>query len=66
MHQFNIFSFKDIRPHLKVPISAQAISKAKEQLSKGEYRDAAKTLREIRERLENFERRHFAKKQRQI
>lgn len=55
-HQFNLFKpTESLRG--KVPISAERIKEAKALLAKGDYKDAAQTLRDIRERLEEFEKR---------
>lgn len=54
-HQFNLFGF--ISPTRKVPISAERIREAKAMLAKGDPLGTAGKLREVRERLEDFERR---------
>lgn len=53
-HQFNLFkSTEGLKG--KVPISAERIKEAKALLARGDYKDAAQTLRDIREKLEEFE-----------
>jgi hypothetical protein len=54
-HQFSLFGFQ--RPKSKVPISKERIEEVKRLISKGNSGDAVAKLREIREGLENFERR---------
>ena len=53
-HQFNLFPAQ--KPVKKVPISAEAIQKAKAFMAKGDQVGALKIMRSIREKLENFER----------
>lgn len=55
-HQFNLFKSTESLKG-KVPISAERIKEAKALLAKGDYKDAAQTLRDIREKLEEFENR---------
>lgn len=59
-HQFGLFGY--IKPKLKVPISAERIRQAKEQIERGDSKGAEQTLRELREGLENYERRINSKK----
>lgn len=56
IHQFNLFSFNETRPTIKVPISAERIREVKELIAKGDGVNAALKLREVREGLERFER----------
>lgn len=51
------YSFKETLPPVKVPISAEQIRLAKEQIARRDAHGAVKTLRVIREKLEKFERR---------
>jgi len=55
IHQFNLFGYTP--PKLKVPISAQRIEEAKALYKKGDYAGSAGKMREVREALENFEKR---------
>ena len=55
-HQFNLFHFEQIKPTLKVPISAERIKEAKALYAKGDVTGSVRLLREVREKLENFER----------
>ncbi len=55
IHQFSLFGYAP--PKLKVPISAERIKEAKALYNKGDYTGSAKKMREVREGLENFERR---------
>jgi hypothetical protein len=54
-HQFNIFGFTP--PKRKVPISKERIEEVKRLIKGGDGKNAAVALRDIRERLEDFERR---------
>lgn len=56
-HQFNLFPFQDTKPTGKVPISAERIREAKALNEAGDFKGAAEKMREVRESLENFERR---------
>ncbi len=53
-HQFSLFGFQ--RPKVKVPISKERILQAKTELEKRDFKSFLKTLRDVRERLEKFER----------
>jgi len=53
-HQFSLFD--SVKPVKKVPISAEAIKKAKAFLEAGDQLKALQVMRTIREKLENFER----------
>jgi hypothetical protein len=53
-HQFNLFKFSESRPTIKVPISKEAIEKAKKFLQKGDAHNAAIVMRGVREKLESF------------
>jgi hypothetical protein len=52
--QFSLFGFQ--KPKAKVPISKQRILEAKEQLKKMDSKGLIKTLRDVRDSLERFER----------
>jgi hypothetical protein len=57
-YQFTLFGFQ--KPSSKVPISAERIREAKAELAKGESGDSRKViecLRDLNDKLENFERR---------
>jgi hypothetical protein len=54
-HQFSLFQHKDMRPKLKVPISAAQIEEAKALFDHGDQLGAAEKLRIVREKLEDFE-----------
>lgn len=55
--QLPLFTFKEMLPRTKVPISAERIREVKELIAKRDGKKAAEVLREIREGLENYERR---------
>lgn len=55
VHQFSLFGYS--KPKLKVPISVDRIKEAKALYAKGDYTGSAAKMREVREALENFERR---------
>jgi ribosomal protein L22 len=54
-HQFSLFGFTP--PKRKVPISKERIEEVKRLIKGGDGKNAAIALRNIRERLEDFERR---------
>lgn len=54
-HQFGLFGF--VRPNRKVPISEEEVKRAQAMFDSGDLKGAAAGLREIRYKLENFERR---------
>ena len=54
-HQFSLFGY--VRPTSKVPISAARIREAKEAIMRGDAKSAVQALRDINDKLENFERR---------
>lgn len=54
-HQFSLFGYQ--RPSSKVPISAEQVREAKKQMAAGDNRKALNVLRDLNDRLENFERR---------
>jgi len=54
-HQFNLFDFKTLRPHTKIPISAERIREAKALMAQGRPKECAAKLREVREGLEAYE-----------
>jgi hypothetical protein len=56
-HQFGLFGFSETKPKLKVPISAARIKEVKAMLEKGRSADALEILRDVRYKLENFEKR---------
>jgi len=56
-HQFSLFGYQP--PRLKVPISAARIAEAKALHASGDHKKAAAIIREVREGLEDFERRLF-------
>jgi hypothetical protein len=54
-HQFSLFGFTP--PKRKVPISKARIEEVKQLIAKKDGKNAAIALRDIREKLEDFERR---------
>lgn len=56
-HQFSLFDYSITRPTIKVPISAERIRAVKEMMERGNLGGAAEQMREVRYRLERFERR---------
>jgi hypothetical protein len=56
-NQHELFGFHDMRPRPKVPISAERIREIKALIAAGDGKNAAITLRDVREKLENYERR---------
>lgn len=54
-HQFNLYGY--VKPTGKVPISAARIREAKEALIRGDSLTAIQSMRDIREKLENYEKR---------
>jgi hypothetical protein len=54
-HQFSIFGFQ--QPKRKVPIIAARIKEAQRLIDAGKGLDAAEVLRNIRYKLEDFEKR---------
>jgi hypothetical protein len=58
-HQFSMFGWQ--KPVAKVPISAERIAEVKKLIGERKGEDAAKVLREVREGLENYERRISSK-----
>lgn len=54
-HQFSLFGYQP--PSGKVPISAERIREAKALMAKGDGRGAAEKMREVREKLEAYEKR---------
>lgn len=54
-HQFSLFGYQ--KPTGKVPISAERIREAKALMAAGDSRGSAEKLREVREALENYEKR---------
>jgi uncharacterized protein with von Willebrand factor type A (vWA) domain len=57
-HQFSLFGFQ--KPTSKVPISAERIAEAKAELAKGKNGDTRKVievLRDLNDKLENYQRR---------
>lgn len=61
-HKFSLFDAPTMRPKFKVPISADRIRQAKAEIAAGRGEDAARTLREINDRLNDFGRKKFGKK----
>jgi hypothetical protein len=57
-YQFSLFDYNEMRPRTKVPISKERIEAAK-RLMLSDPHGAASALREVREALENYERRIF-------
>lgn len=55
--QLPLFNQRTMRPKTKVPISAERIKEVKALLAAGQGDKAAAALREIREKLEDYERR---------
>lgn len=60
-HQFSLFSAAEMRPKMKVPISAARISQVKALIDAGKGEDAARVLREVNDRLDDFGKRKFGK-----
>ena len=56
-HQFTLFQYNDMRPKRKVPISAARIREAKALMDAGDHKGAAQRMREVRELLEEYEKR---------
>lgn len=56
-HQFNLFTLQQVKPVGKVPISEARIREAQAHLLKGNGRACADILRDVRYKLEAFERR---------
>ena len=54
-HQFELFGWQ--RPRKKIPLSAARIREAKEAIMRGDSKTAVQALRDINDKLENFERR---------
>lgn len=54
-HQFSLFSFNDMKPKTKVPISKERIEQIKKLIEKRDGENAAIILRGIREKLEDYE-----------
>jgi hypothetical protein len=54
-HQFSLFGYQP--PTGKVPISAERILQAKAMFEAGDSKGAAEKMREVREALENYEKR---------
>ena len=54
-HQFSLFGYQ--KPKKKVPISAARIEEAKRLYNKGDVLGSAAAMRDVRERLEDFEKR---------
>ena len=52
-----LFGFHDMRPKAKVPISKERILEAQKLLEGGDYKGAAASLRDVRYKLEAYERR---------
>lgn len=61
-HQFSLFDAPTMRPKFKVPISAERIRQAKAEIASGRGEDAARTLRDINDRLDDFGRKTFGKR----
>lgn len=55
--QKDLFGFHDMRPKAKVPISKERILEAQKLLGGGDYKSAAAVLRDVRYKLEAYERR---------
>lgn len=56
-HQFSLFEYNEMRPKRKVPISAERIREAKALLKAGDRDGCARKIREVREQLEEYEKR---------
>lgn len=52
-----LFGFNDMRPKAKVPISKERILEAQRLLEGKDYKSAAAVLRDVRYKLEAYERR---------
>jgi len=61
-HQFSLFDFNTMRPKAKVPMSKKRIEEGKRMMAAGDYGGAAARIREVREALEDFEKRIGQKK----
>ncbi len=55
--QPSLFGFNDMRPRAKVPISKERIQEAQRLLAKKDHLGCAQILREVRYKLEAYERR---------
>lgn len=55
-HQFTLFDYNQMRPRTKVPISKERIEEVK-RLMATDPRSAAVVLRDVREKLEQYEQR---------
>jgi len=62
MSQKSLFSFKEMLPKTKLPISKEKIQEAKALIAEGKGKEAALVLEELREALERYERRISNKK----
>jgi hypothetical protein len=56
-HQFSLFRYNDLKPKIKIPISAARIRQAKAEYKAGNYANSIILLRDVREKLEAFEER---------
>jgi len=54
-HQFSLFEYNELRPKRKIPISKDRIEAAKRLYNSGDFTGAAIKLRELREKLEDYE-----------
>lgn len=53
-HQFNLFSFNETKPRKKIKISKEQIAKANELMKQGRSKDAAATLGDLADKLDDF------------
>lgn len=56
-HQFSLFTEVEMRLKTRVPMSSSSVRAVKNLLSSKDYKGAAEQLRDIRERLEEYEER---------
>lgn len=54
-HQFEMFGY--VKPSVKVPINAARIEEAKRLFAAGDTRGSVEIMRDVRYKLENYERR---------
>ena len=59
-HQFELFGY--VKPKRKIPIDASRIKLAKQLMERGDVIGAAIKMREVREALEDFEKRILNKR----
>lgn len=62
-HQFSLFPYQ--RPSGKVPISKERIAEAKAKYMSGDKKSAVELMREVNDKLENYNRRLFNSKKKE-